>query len=394
MILITVFYSAGQAVFCDEPQQGKSAAPPPAINAMAAVVMEESSGRILYEKNALQKRSVASTTKIMTALVAMENANLDETVEVSQKAASIGGSEMGLKIGDKYTLKELLYAMLIISANDAAVAVAEHVGGSVKNFADMMNKRARSIGAVNSNFVTPHGLDCADQYSTAYDMALITREALKKPLFAEIVSTSSSYIPGHSLFNTNELLGVYPGLDGVKTGYTGKAGRCLVTTAKKNGMRIIAVVLGSPTRNARAYASREILDYAFENYRLYRILDSGDIMACVPVYRGISERVNLIADEAVILPLKEEEKGRLQVRKVAPEMLRAPVYAGSETGYVEYRLDGEVVGRSALAAADNVRKKVYLDYLGSIFVAWSKMMKEGIFANAAWFLPTLSHELE
>lgn len=372
-ISIMVFFTAGQAVLCEEN--------PPSINAITAVVIEESSGRILYNKNATQKRSIASTTKIMTALVALENADLDETVNVSKRAASIGGSAMRLRTDDKYTVRELLYAMLMISANDAALAIAEHVGGSVEDFAVMMNNKAESIGADNSNFVTPHGLDCANQYSTAYDVALITREALRNPVFAEIVSTNSTYIPGHSLFNTNELLGAYPGLDGVKTGYTGKAGRCLVTTAKREGMRVISVVLGSPTRNARAYASREILDYAFENYEITKILDPGDIMASVPIYRGVSDRVNLIAGEGIALPLNGKEKARLRIRKVTPEVLRAPVYAGSENGFIEYSLDGEVLGRSVLTVSDNVRKKTYFDYLKTVFGSWSKMMKEGIFAD-------------
>jgi len=373
LILIAVFFTAGQSAFCEEN--------PPSINAITAVVIEESSGRILYNKNATQKRSIASTTKIMTALVALEHADLDEPVIISKRAASIGGSVMGLRTGDRYTVRELLYAMLMVSANDAAIAIAEHVGGSLEDFAVMMNKKAKSVGADNSNFVTPHGLDCADQYSTAYDVALVTREALRNPVFAGIVSTYSSNIPGHSLYNTNELLGVYPGLDGVKTGYTGKAGRCLVTTAKRNGMRVISVVLGSPTRNARAYASREILDYAFENYEMTRILDRGDIMASVSIYRGVSERVNLIADDGIMLPLNEQEKTRMQIRKVTPEMLKAPVYAGAETGFIEYRLDGEVIGRSALTVADNVRRKTYFDYLKSVFGSWSKMMREGIFAD-------------
>ncbi|HEX2946521.1 MAG TPA: D-alanyl-D-alanine carboxypeptidase family protein [Clostridia bacterium] len=373
MILTILFCTAEQVVFCEEN--------PPQINAITAVVIEESTGRILYNKNATQKRSIASTTKIMTALVALENADLDEQVKVSKRAAGIGGSVMGLRTDDNYTLKELLYAMLMISGNDAAVAIAEHVGGSVEEFAAMMNKRARSLGADDSNFVTPHGLDSTNQYSTAYDVALITREALRNPVFAEIVSTYSSYIPGHSLYNTNELLGAYPGLDGVKTGYTGKAGRCLVTTAKKDGMRVISVVLGSPTRNARAGATREILDYTFDNYKMTKILDTGDILASIPVYRGVIERVNLIAGEGIVLPMKEQEKDRLQIKKVTPELLKAPVYAGSETGFIEYRLDGEVVGRIALTISDNIRRKSYFDYLKSVIGSWSRMMKEGIFAD-------------
>lgn len=354
---------------------------PPVINAMAAVVVEESTGRILYEKNALQKRSIASTTKIMTALVALENANVEDVVTVSRRAASIGGSVASLRQGDKYTLRELLYALLLVSANDAAIAIAEHVGGSVEGFAEMMNKRARSLGAVNSNFVTPHGLDRENQYSTAYDVALITIEALKHPLFREIVSTVSSYIPGHSLYNTNELLGSYPGADGVKTGYTGKAGRCLVATAKKNGMRLISVVLGSPTRSARAEASRKLLDYGFNNYRMYRLMSKGDVYAKIPVYRGIVDHVTLKADRDIVLPLSRKEAEALEVREYVPDVVSAPVYAGSVSGYVEFVLDGRVLAQNVLKANEDIRKANYLDYLGMIFGAWGKIMREGMFAS-------------
>jgi len=350
---------------------------PPVINALAAVVVEESTGRILYSKNALQKRSIASTTKIMTALVALENANVEDEVTISKRAASIGGSTAGLREGEKYTLKELLYALLLISGNDAAIAIAEHVGGSVENFAAMMNARAKSLGAVNSNFVTPHGLDRENQYSTAYDVSLITIEALKHPLFRKIVSTTSSYIPGHNLYNTNELLGSYPGADGVKTGYTGQAGRCLVASAERNGMRLISVVLGSPTRSARADASRKLLDYCFENYRMKKLMCSGTEYARIPVYRGINSYVTLIADKDIIVPLTKAEEEKLTVREHVPDVLNAPVYAGSVTGYVEYAVDGKVIGHTVLTVNEDVRKTTYTDYLNDILKAWCKMMREG-----------------
>jgi len=358
-----------------------ASAEPPVINALAAVAVEESTGRILYGRYAMEIRSIESTTKIMTALVALENAHADDEVVISKRASSIGGSVVGLGEGQKYTLKELLYGLLMISGNDAAIAIAEHVGGSVENFAVMMNEKAKSLGAVNSHFVTPHGLDRENQYSTAYDVALITIEALKHPLFREIVSTSKSYIPGHSLYNTNELLGSCPGVDGVKTGYTGKAGRCLVTTAKRNGMRIITVVLGSPTRGARAEASRRLLDYCFENYKMYKLMSKGDIFAKIPVYRGICDYVALQAEKDVVLPLCKSEAEALSVKEYLPDVLKAPVYAGSVTGYVEYVLDGKVIAHNALMAEANVRKTTYLDYLGEILVTWCKIIREGIFAS-------------
>ena len=354
---------------------------PPAINAMAAVVVEESTGRILYEKNALAKRSIASTTKIMTALVTLENANVEDVVVVSKRAASIGGSIAGLRQGDKYTLRELLYALLLTSANDAAIAIAEHVGGSVEGFAEMMNKRARTLGAVNSNFVTPHGLDRENQYSTAYDVALITIEAMKHPMFREIVSTASSYIPGHNLYNTNELLGSYPGADGVKTGYTGKAGRCLVSTAERDGMRLISVVLGSPTRNARADASRKLLDYGFENFSMYKLMNKDEVYAKIPVYRGIADYVALKADKDIVLPLSKKEAEALTVREHVPDTVDAPVYAGSVSGYVEFVLDGRVLAQSMLMVGEDVRKTNYMDYLGLIINTWGRLIRGVIFSN-------------
>ncbi len=404
IILLLIFTSMIQIVQCDdelEPEPGmpvfKDAAgekgavavtdqgsldiAPPVVNALSAVVVEESSGRIIYNKNALEKRSIASTTKIMTALVALENGNPEDKVIVSKRAAAIGGSTAGLREGEQYTLRELLYAMLMISGNDAAIAIAEHIGGSVEDFAVMMNDRARSLGAVNSHFITPHGLDRTDQYSTAYDVALITIEALKNPLFCTIVSTSSSNIPGHSLYNTNELLSSYPGADGVKTGFTGQAGRCLVSTAKKNGMRLISVVLGSPTRNARANASRSLLDYGFNNYKLYKLAEQGEIYARIPVYRGIAGYVALKAERDIILPLNREEAKSINVREHVPDVLNAPVYAGAETGYVEYELNGKVLEQSMLVVAEDVRKTNYADYLKLIFETWSTMMREGIFAG-------------
>lgn len=353
----------------------------PSINALAAVVLEVSSGRILYSKNATVRRSIASTTKIMTAIVALENGSLEDEVIISKRAAGIGGSTIGLQTGQKFTLKELLFAMLMSSANDAAIAVAEHIGGTVEGFAEMMNKKAESLGAADSHFVTPHGLDTGNQYSTAYDVSIITRCALKNPVFAEIVSTTSSYIPGHDLYNTNELLGAYSGVDGVKTGYTGKAGRCLVTTVQREGMRLVTVVLGSPTRTARANASRDLINYAYENFSMHKLMNAGDIYAKVPVYRGIDDSAILRAAQNIELPLSEAEVEMLEVRKYVPEVLNAPVYAGIDTGFVEYVLNDEVVAQSMLTTSNDVRKKTFFDYLAFVLESWACMMREGIFAG-------------
>ena len=371
--LLLMFFLTESFGFCDVNVEEK----PPEINALAAVVMETSSGRVLYSKNAAAKRSIASTTKIMTAIVALENGNLEDEVTVSKKAAAIGGSTIGLQTGQKFTLRELLYAMLLISANDAAIAVAEHVGGTVEGFAEMMNQEAKSLGAADSHFVTPHGLDREDQYSTAYDLAIITKHALKNSVFAEIVSTKSSSIPGYSLYNTNDLLGSYQGVDGVKTGYTGKAGRCLVTTIQKDNMRLITVVLGAPTRTARANASKALLDYAFASFKMRKLLNAGDIFAKVPVYRGIENDTCLRVSQTVELPLSDAEMERLEVRQYVPDIVNAPVYAGTDSGYVEYLLNNEVIAQSMLTIPGNIRKKTYLDYLKVVVESWGRLMREG-----------------
>lgn len=377
ILSFTVILLSIQRVYADGDQELK----PPVINALAAVVVEESSGRVLYEKNATQKRSIASTTKIMTAIIALENANLDEEIVISKRAASIGGSVIGLRAGQKYTVREMLYAMLMASANDAAIAIAEHVAGTVEDFAKMMNKKAESLGMEDSHFVSPHGLDRDNQYSTAYDMAIITIEALKNPLFAEIVSTKSSYIPGHSLYNTNELLGSCPGVDGVKTGYTGKAGRCLITTVKRGDMRLISVVLGSPTRTARANASRDLINYCFDNFSMHKLLNAGDIYVQVPVYRGVEGYVSLKADESIVLPLSKAEVERLKINRSVPDQLDAPVYAGTDTGFIEYEINGRVLAGSILKVSKDIRRKTMLDYFLDVLYSWGKVMREGIFSG-------------
>lgn len=375
LILITAFltFSFSQQANCAITEEKE-----PTINAMAAVVVEMNTGRVLYSKNATEKRSIASTTKIMTAIIALEKGDIYDEVLISKKAAWTGGSTMGVKMDQVYTMKELLYALLLSSANDAAVAIAEHIGGTVEGFADLMNSKAKSLGMADSHFITPHGLDTENQYSTAYDLAILTRYALKNEIFSRIVATTDYRITGHGLYNTNDLLAACPGVDGVKTGYTGKAGRCLVSTALRDGMRVISVVLGSPTKSARAYASRELLDFAFRNYKMYTITNTGDIYAEVPVKRGVAKSVALITDKTIELPLSEMEVGMLKKTQYVPEILNAPVYAGVEAGFVEYSINDEVIAESKLTIIENVRKKTYIDYLNQVFEEWVRLIREGI----------------
>jgi serine-type D-Ala-D-Ala carboxypeptidase (penicillin-binding protein 5/6) len=349
------------------------------INAGAAIVMDTRSGRVLFEKNAHTRRAIASTTKIMTGIIAIENGNLEDTVTISKKAAGVWGSTIDLKVGQTFKLKELLYGLLLQSGNDAAIAIAEHIGGSVDAFLDMMNNKAAEIGAKDTSFRSPHGLDMAEHFSTAYDLALITKYALANPLFSKIVGTKSAYVGNRMMNNTNELLGVYPGADGVKTGYTGQAGRCLVTSATRNNMRIISVVLGSPTRTARALSSKTILDYAFGTYKTYTLLEAEQKIDSLQVIKGKEKFVTIKAVNQISIPLTSEEKNSLQTVIDLPVNVTAPIEAGIEIGSIKYRLNGKVFAQTPLKTGEKVLHKNVLDYIGEIFEMWVGTSQNGIF---------------
>ncbi|HHV96509.1 MAG TPA: D-alanyl-D-alanine carboxypeptidase [Clostridiaceae bacterium] len=364
-----------------EPSAEKEATSPtsqvevPVINAAAAIVMDMESGRILYEKNAYRRMPIASTTKIMTAILAIELGNLEDIVTVSKRASSIGGSVINLRTGEEIKLKDLLYGLMLRSGNDAAIAIAEHIGGSVENFVEMMNYKAKLLGARNTNFVTPHGLDREGHYSTAYDLAVITRYALQNPVFSQIVGTKNIIAGSRNLYNTNEMLDLYPGADGVKTGYTGQAGRCLVTSATRNGQRYISVVLNCPTRALRAQSSKKILDYAFSNYKPYTLLNAGEKIARVSIIKGIEDMVSVEAVNDIFIPLSKDEYERIQKKVIIPEYLEAPVYAGITVGEVQFFLDGKLLAHSELKTSADVYVKDYKYYIKIIIEEWMNMVR-------------------
>ena len=348
---------------------------PPVIDAAAAVVLDTLTGRVLYEKNAYSRRAMASTTKIMTAILAIENGNLRDTVTVSKRADSVGGSTVPLKQGQKLTLEEMLYGLMLRSGNDAAIAVAEHIGGSVEGFLEMMNKKAYLLGARNTHFESPHGLDSAGHYSTAYDMAVITRYALQNPVFSRIVGTKSMNISIRGLNNTNEMLSLYPGADGVKTGYTGQAGRCLVTSATREKWRVISVVLGCGSRQQRAQSSKSILDYSFNNYVLRPVVLAGDTVAEIPVFKGNKAKVDAIAVDNITIPLKKGDTDRVEVKSLYTPYVKPPVAAGENLGTLEVLVNGQVIAHSPLKALSDVRSKGIFDYLEEIFEAWLRFIR-------------------
>lgn len=346
----------------------------PVINAAAAIVMDLETGRILFEKNAYKRMPMASTTKIMTAILAIELGDLEDEVTVSKKASSIGGSVIHLKAGEQIKLRDLLYGLMLQSGNDAAIAIAEHIGGSVENFLDMMNYKAKLLGARNTNFKSPHGLDRDEHYSTAYDLAIMTRYALQNPFFSEIVGTKTITAGTRSLHNTNEMLDLYPGADGVKTGYTGQAGRCLVTSASRNGCRYISVVLNSPTRAQRAQNSKKILDYAFNNYRHYTFHKSGDIIGQVSVIRGVSETVDVEVVNDIALPLRVDEFEKIEKKVILPEYIEAPVCAGLTIGEIQLFLDGKLLAQSELKTRTDVYIKDYKYFIDLIIKEWFRIV--------------------
>lgn len=249
----------------------------PYVNSNNIIVLDRKTLLPLYEKNAYERTAMASTTKILTCIIALENSNKSDIVTISKKASSISGSCLGLNSNTQITMNDLLYGLMLRSGNDCAIAIAEHISGSVEEFSNLMNQKAFELGLFNSNFVTPHGLDNENHYTTAYDLALLTNYALKNSDFKKIVSTKRATISYNNstveISNTNELLGNLDGVYGVKTGFTFEAGRCLVSACKRDSLDIIVVVLGAHTKSVRTNDSKNLINYIFENYEYINVAD-------------------------------------------------------------------------------------------------------------------------
>lgn len=352
----------------------------PKIDTLSAIAIETSSGRILYEKNGFSKRAMASTTKIMTIILAMENGTMDDVVTVSKRAAQIGGSSVDLKMNDKIRLSELLYGLMLNSGNDAGVAIAEHIGGSVEEFAIMMNKKAIEIGAYNTSFTSPHGLDNPEHYSTAYDMAIITAYALKNSRIAKIVNTveyEMHFIDGKSkhLRNTNPLLTLYEGTTGVKTGYTGMAGKCLVTSVKRNGMEVILVTLGSQSSQIRIKDSINILNYCFNNYKLKDLRTLYKEKIKINILKGRRKEIIGAYKEKCIVPIRESEIKDIKIIKKVADKIYAPVKRDATLGSVEFKINDEKLGEIEIIANEDVEKMNFTDYYTKIFSEFCRIEK-------------------
>ena len=349
------------------------------VSAQYACVMDSLSGRVLYAKNAYARHSMASTTKIMTALVALENGDVSDVVTVSTNAAGTEGSSIYLKAGEKITLGDLLYGLMLESGNDAAIAIAEHIGGSVEKFAAMMNAKAREIGAKNTQFRNPNGLDEEGHFTTAYDLALISRAALRNPVFAEIVSTKRKTIQngeenyGRVLSNHNKLLTLYSGCDGVKTGFTKKTGRCLVSAATKNHFQVIAVTLNAPDDwNDHMH----MLHYAFERYKARPLVLKDMVIKTIPVKNGEVADLELLSDGEFYLTLEEKEGlDRVKLEYDVPSQIPAPVQKGTVLGKLKIYYEKALVKEIDLCAAADVSyveppKQSILEHIKQFIGQW------------------------
>ena len=337
------------------------------ITSKAGIVLEQSTGRVLWEKNSKEKLKIASTTKILTAIVVVENVDLASKVVISKKAALTGGSTVGLVSGKEVTVKSLLYGLLIKSGNDCAVALAEHVGENVDEFVNMMNKKAYEIGAKDTHCTNPHGLDTEDNYSTAYDIAKITCYAKNIDIISKIMNTESITVNfGNTekfLANTNRLLTTYEYCNGGKTGYTAVANRCLVATAKKDNLQVVAVILGADTTDIRFKEGKELLKYAIENYSMVDMKSIAKYYVRVNVIKGISDLYTDNSSVDICIPLKTGELEKVNVKQDIITEIKAPLNIGEFMGNVGLYIGEEMVYSKDIYAKYSIRKKGVKDYI-------------------------------
>ena len=329
----------------------------------AAVLMDARNGQVLYGKNMHKQMYPASTTKILTAILALEKGHLDELVAIPKDACQVEGTSLGLRAGEQLTLRDLLYALLMASANDVAVAIADHMAGSVANFAGLMNEKAKSLGATDSHFTNPHGLPDPDHYSSAYDLALIARYAMQNTTFREIVKTRFKVISRQlqgplqeQLWNHNRLLERYRGAIGIKTGYTVEAGQCLVASAQRNGRELIAVVLKS--QGEAIYEDAEkLLDYGFNNFLPVEVVKKGERITSAEVSGGELEKVDLLSGSDFWYDLPQRDPPNLSRRLQLAREIQAPLSKGQKVGKLDVYAGEQKVGTVDLVTAYAVGRK-------------------------------------
>jgi len=340
------------------------------------VVLERDSGRVLNEKNADKKRPMASTTKIATAITVIDNvADLDKKVRVPAAAVGVEGSSIYLEKDEELTIRDLLYGLMLQSGNDCAAALAITTAGSIKNFATLMNETAAKVGAANTHFVNPHGLHHEDHYTTARDLGKIAAYAMKNPTFREIVGTKRYVMPWKDreydrvIVNKNKILSTYKGGDGVKTGYTKKAGRCLVASATRDGMNVIAVVLNC---GPMFEDCRQLLDGAFAEYSLKDVSKAVDLSSVSAVVTdGKAQSTRLETEKGLLYPLTESEYAEIRFEVSEVNSMRAPVHIGDENGKIKFYSGNRLLFERKLYSIEEVASLDYSDILYDIVGRWN-----------------------
>ena len=334
------------------------------LNAKSAILMEESTGNILYESNPDERLPIASVTKVMTMLLIMEavdsgKISLDDMVTVSENAMSYGGSTMFLETGEQLTVNDMLKGIAVASANDGCVAMAEHLAGSESAFVDMMNEKAKELGMENTHFMNTNGLDEDDHYSSARDVAIMSRELMKHETIFNYTSIWMDTLRGgkFQLANTNKLIRFYDGANGLKTGSTSKALCCLSAAAKRNDMQLIAVVLGAPTSAERFASAKSLLDYGFANYAVNTQITAGDEVQNIAVEKGVDKEVGVVAGDSCSTLVKKGQEDNITKEIKIDETITAPIEAGQKIGTMTISRDGEVIADIDLNASSAVEKK-------------------------------------
>jgi len=343
------------------------------VSAKSAVLIEACSGRVLYQKNAFEKMPMASTTKIMTAIVALEHGNVSDIVQVSQNASGTEGSSIWLSAGETMSLSDMLFGLMLASGNDAAIAIAEHISGSVGEFTKLMNAKAQEIGAYNTNFVNPNGLPAQGHYTTAYDLALISAYAMQNEYFSQIVKTQYKTLPwdGHKwdrvVKNKNKILWSYEGGNGIKTGYTKDAGRCLSAGAQRENMQLVAVVLGASDMFGDCMS---MMDHGFENYNNHLLLGSGEYVGEVNVEQGKEESFSVHTEKDIYYPLTDEEYTKIEKQIFLEDTLKAPVAKGQTVGYIDIWLGTNKLRTAELKAPFSIGENSYKFNLDRLLDFW------------------------
>ncbi len=352
------------------------------LSAPSAILMEASTGQVLYEQNSHERRPPASVTKIMTMLLVMEaidngTIKMDDMVRCSEKAASMGGSQIYLEPGEEMSVRDLLKAVAVASGNDAAAALGEFVAGSLEGFVAMMNERAKELGMNDTHFINCNGLDDPEHLTSAYDIALMSRELISHPGIFEFTTIWMDSLRGgkFGLVNTNKLIRFYEGANGLKTGSTGEAKYCLSASAKRNEMNLIAVVLGAPSSKDRFADASKLLDYGFANYAIANSLITEEELQPIKVLKGTQPQAAITTPGGYNVLVSKAKVNEIEKRISMPEELEAPVRAGEKIGEISFYIDGQQIGGTDVVAKDNVDKM-------NLFEMFTKLAKHLFYGEA------------